>query len=53
MMVSLKPDGSMDREIIASGKRCKSQLEDEKEYSYLKKGIFCESISSDVKLYHH
>ena len=38
MMVSLKPDGSMDREIIASvAKSVKANMEDEKEYSYLKK----------------
>ena len=38
MMVSLKPDGSMDREIIASvAKGVKANMEDEKEYSYLKK----------------
>ena len=37
MMVSLKPDGSMDREIIASvAKGVKANMEDEKEYSYLK-----------------
>ena len=38
MMVSLKPDGSMDREIIASvAKGVKANMEDEKEYSCLKK----------------
>lgn len=38
MMVSLKPDGSMDREIIASvAKGVKANMGDEKEYSYLKK----------------
>lgn len=38
MMVSLKPDGSMDREIIASvAKGVKANMEDEKEYGYLKK----------------
>ena len=38
MMVSLKPDGSMDREIIASvAKGVKANMEDEEEYSYLKK----------------
>ncbi len=38
MMVSLKPDGSMDREIVASVARSvKANMEDEQEYGYLKK----------------
>lgn len=38
MMVSLKPDGSMDREVIASVARgVKANMEDEQEYGYLKK----------------
>ena len=38
MMVSLKPDGSMDREIVASVARgVKANMEDEQEYGYLKK----------------
>ncbi len=38
MMVSLKPDGSMDREIVASVARgVKANMEDEQEYGCLKK----------------
>ena len=38
MMVSLNPDGSMDREIVASvAKGVKANMEDEEEYGYLKK----------------
>lgn len=38
MMVSLNPDGSMDREIVASvAKGVKANMEDEGEYEYLKK----------------
>ena len=38
MMVSLNPDGSMDREIVASVARgVKANMEDEEEFGYLKK----------------
>jgi len=38
MMVSLNPDGSMDREIVASvAKGVKANMEDAGEYEYLKK----------------